>query len=59
MVGDEVKDLAYIHLLLDEVIERYSLPVALVAIGNVEIKVTQVLRSLAEAGNDVEVGVKE
>lgn len=41
-----MRDVAYIHSLLDEVIERYGLPVALLAIGNVEIKIMQVLQSL-------------
>ena len=54
-----MKDIAYLHLLLDEVIERYGLPVALTAIGNVEIKIMQVLRELVEAGNESKVGVRE
>ena len=54
-----MRDVAYLHLLLDEVIERYGLPVALSAIGNVEIKIMQVLRELVEAGNDTTVGARK
>lgn len=41
-----MRDVGYLHLLLDEVIERYGLPVALTAIGNVEIKILHVLQAL-------------
>ena len=51
-----MKDIGYLHLLLDEVIERYGLPVALTAIGNVEVKIMQVLRELVQAGNDTQGG---
>lgn len=54
-----MRDIGYLHLLLDEVVERYTLPVALTAIGNIEIKLVQVLRALVEEGNDTQVGVKE
>ena len=52
-----MRDVAYLHLLLDEVIEQYTLPVALAAIGNVEVKVVHVLQSLVEVGGDTQIGV--
>ena len=54
-----MKDLAYLHWLLDQVVEKYSLSVAITAIGDAEIKTVQVLRELAQAGDDTQVGVKE
>jgi hypothetical protein len=55
----EMRDVAYLHLLLDEVIERYGLPVSALAIGNIEAKIMAVLQSLVEAGNDTQVGARK
>jgi hypothetical protein len=54
-----MRDVAYVHVLLDEVIERYGLPAAALAIGNIEAKIVAVLQSLVEAGNDTQVGARK